>query len=39
VAWQNINLKGENLFAEEGEAPDIEYLMALIEDYVPTSEK
>ncbi|MEL0638569.1 hypothetical protein V6259_17610 [Marinomonas sp. TI.3.20] len=34
VAWQNINFKGKYLFAEEGEAPDIEYLMASIEDYV-----
>jgi len=39
VAWQNINLKGKYLFAEAGEAPDIEYLMAPIEDYVPINEK
>lgn len=39
VAWRNINLKGKYLFAEQGEAPDIEYLMASIEDYIPTSEK
>lgn len=35
VAWQSINLKGKYLFAEVGETPDIEYLMASIEDYVP----
>jgi len=34
VAWQNINLKGKYLFAEADEAPDIEYLIAPIEDYV-----
>lgn len=39
VAWQNINLKGKYLFAEGGETPDIEYLMAPIEDYVPVPEK
>jgi hypothetical protein len=39
VAWQNINLKGKYLFAEAGETPDIEYLMAPIEDYVPFPEK
>ena len=39
VAWRNINFRGKYLFAEEGEAPDIEYLMASIEDYIPNSEK
>jgi len=34
VAWKNINLKGKYLFVEADEAPDIEYLMAPIEDYV-----
>jgi hypothetical protein len=39
VGRQNINLKGKYLFAEAGETPDIEYLMAPIEDYVPFPEK
>ena len=39
VAWKNINLKGKYLFAQAGEAPDIDYLMAPIEGYVPISEK
>ena len=39
VAWQNINLKGKYLFAVAGETPDIEFLMALIEDYLPLPEK
>jgi TnpA family transposase len=39
VAWQNINFRGKYLFAEEGDAPDIEDLMASIEDYIPNSEK
>lgn len=39
VAWQSINLKGKYLFGQTGEAPDIEYLMASISEYVPLSEK
>tara|TARA_B100000902_G_scaffold335823_1_gene335740 strand:+ start:364 stop:3381 length:3018 start_codon:yes stop_codon:yes gene_type:complete len=39
VAWQSINLKGKYLFGQTGETPDIEYLMALIDEYVPLSEK
>lgn len=39
VAWQSINLKGKYLFSETGETPDIEYLMASIEEYEPLSEK
>ena len=39
VAWQNINLKGKYLFDQTGEMPDIDYLMAPIEGYVPVSEK
>jgi len=35
---QNINLKVKYLFAEASEAPDIEYLMAPIEDHVPVTE-
>lgn len=38
VAWQSINLKGKYLFGQTGETPDIEYLMALIDEYVPLSE-
>lgn len=39
VAWQSINLKGKYLFGQSSETPDIEYLMASIEEYVPLSEK
>ncbi|WP_196161012.1 hypothetical protein [Reinekea sp. G2M2-21] len=39
VAWRNINFRGKYLFAEDDDAPDIEYLMASIEDYIPNSEK
>jgi hypothetical protein len=39
VAWQEINLKGEYLFAEGGETLDIGNLMAPIEDYMPVPEK
>lgn len=39
VAWQSINLKGKYLFGQSNETPDIEYLMAPIEEYVPLSEK
>jgi len=39
VAWQSINLKGKYLFGKTGETPDIEYLMAPIEEYVPLDEK
>ena len=39
VAWQSINLKGKYLFGQTGETPDIEYLMAPIEEYVPLAEK
>lgn len=39
VAWKSINLKGKYLFAMSGETPDIEFLMAPIEDYLPLSEK
>ena len=39
VAWQSINLKGKYLFAEAGETPDIDYLMATIEGYEPLPEK
>ena len=39
VAWQEINLKGEYLFAEGGETLGVEYLMAPIEDYMPVPEK
>ena len=35
----SINLKGKYLFGQTGEAPDIEYLMASISEYVPLSEK
>lgn len=39
VAWQNINLKGKYLFVGSGGAPDIEDLMATIDDYLPVHEK
>jgi len=39
VAWQSINLKGKYLFGQTGETPDIEYLMAPIEEYIPLDEK
>jgi hypothetical protein len=39
VAWQSINLKVKYLFGQAGETPDIEYLMAPIEEYVPLDEK
>ncbi len=39
VAWQSINLKGKYLFGQTDQAPDIEYLLAPIEEYVPLPEK
>jgi len=39
VAWQNINLKGKCLFAEGSEQLNFEYLIVLIEEYVPVQEK
>lgn len=39
VAWQNINLQDKYLFANKGEIPDIDELLAPIEDYVPVNEK
>jgi len=39
VTWQSINLKGKYLFGQTGETPDIEYLMAPVEKYVPLAEK
>lgn len=39
VAWQGINLKGKYLFGQTSQAPDIEYLLAPIEEYVPPPKK
>ncbi len=36
---ESINLKGKYLFGQAGETPDIEYLMAPIEEYEPLDEK
>lgn len=39
VAWRNINFREKYLFVGEGEAPDIEGLMASIEDDIPNPDK
>ena len=39
VAWENINLRGRYTFAQTGDLPKLEDLMASIEGYRPTNDK